>query len=173
MAIMQNIKRVTPLKDLVLLFAVPIAITLVAAAVIYIPRLLANPSYDFVYSVCNSYQCDDKYYADSSGTISMRTSEETNSYNYRKEVATLRYYDVETDSSRSVTLNEAQEFELDVSSKSPDGYTLSKQGTGGSFLSDGYKEEWMLEDGLKKKKTQLGTGDSLYSQTITLLGWVK
>lgn len=160
------------LKDLFLLFAIPIAIAIFAAAVIYIPRLLANPRYDFIYSTCDDYRCGTSYIVDGNGTI---TQDSTGSLDltYYDRSADLRYYDAANDSTRTITLEEARKYRLDTSSKSPDGYTLTRENSSGGFLfGSGDNAGWYLKNGAKKKKVELTTADAYYSRDIKLLGWI-
>lgn len=157
-------------KDLILLLAIPTAIALIAAAVVYIPRLLANPSYDFVYSLCDNYECMNRF---SAGTG--RIVEETSRTEFGKTKASLYYYDATADSTKSITLEQARSYELDTSSKSPEGYVVSSEAKGGGFLFGGsYEAGWYLKNGMKEKEIQLSNnGADYYSQSITFLGWVE
>lgn len=166
-------KASTHLKDLTLLLAIPIGIALIAMAAIYIPRLLADPKYDFVYSVCDDYRCKDNYSIDANGRIAKNTNDARDSM-YTDSASTIRYYDIETDSTRSLPVEEAQTYQINSSSKSPDGYSLSKENTSSGFLfwSDS-DEGWYLKDGAKKKRIELSDGGSYYSRDIKFLGWVE
>lgn len=163
----------SPLKDLVLLFSIPIAIITIAAAVIYVPRLMANPAHDFIYSVCEEYSCKNRYAVDSAGYIT-ETPPESSEVRYGDGPVQLRYYDVSAEATHSLTLDEARRYRLDTSSKSPDGYTLIRESSGGNFLFWGGRDTgWYLRDGAKKKKIELSPNESYYSQNIEFLGWVK
>lgn len=154
----------THLKDLALLFGVPVIIVLILAGFVYIPRTLANPGYDFIY--CEGYSCDEMYGVDASGLIRIRLGTERHSYNS----ASLFYYDVSEDSTREIETTEALEFKVDDNSKSPDGYTLQHNTGGGGFLFwDSYQNNWSLSKGLASKPVNLdrgGYGDK------KLMGWV-
>lgn len=173
MFIMQKTKNSSHIKDLVLLFSIPIAIALIATAAIYIPRLLADPKYDFIYTLCTSYSCRNDYSVDSSGRVTKQAIEPSN-LRYDNDISTMRYYSAVNDSTRSVTYEEAQQYRLNTSSKSPDGYTLSKEERSSGFLFWGNGSEgWYLKDGAKKKKIELLNDSSYYSQDITFLGWIE
>jgi hypothetical protein len=160
-----------PLRDLALLFSVPIAIALLAAAFVYVPRLMANPQYDFVYAACPDYACRDSYSVSAGGTIT-RDPEPVNP-TYYDTTARLYYYDAAKDSSRSLTLEEARRYQLDTSSKSPDGYTLTREDSDSGFLFwSSSKEGWYLAAGLKKKEILLSEAYN-YSRETKFLGWVK
>lgn len=163
-----NSKASNHIKDLLLLFAVPIAIAVIAALVVYVPKLLANPKYDFIYTVCDSYNCKDDYTVDKTGNITVQYHTLELGYG---GTASLRYYDAAHDSTKGVTLEEAKQYRLDASSKSPDGYTLTRENENGhGFLFWGnYDDNWYLKDGIKKKKVDLASE----SMGIKFLGWVN
>ena len=164
----------SPIKDLLLLFAIPVAVILIAAAVIYLPRLLANPSHDFIYAVCDDYRCKSGYSVDGSGRVTEDTNEEAAKYSFYDQSAQLRYYSASSGATRSITLDDAQSYQLDVSSRSPDGYTLTQEGSSSGFLFWSSRDDrWYLKDGAKKKPVELITDQSRYSQNIKFLGWVK
>ncbi len=170
-------KKPSHLKDLVLLFAVPIGVAIIAAAIVYIPRLLAHPQTDFIYSVCDRYNCKDSYSTYGGGVIKEDVKDSSdvgyNAYDYGGK-STLHYYDVSTDSSRSLSVEEVKGYRLNSASKSPDGYSLTKEETSSGFLFWGdYNEGWYLEDGAKKKEIKLTTDDSSYSGGVKFLGWVE
>lgn len=171
-----NIKKIksnSHLKDLILLFAIPIAIAVFAAVLIYVPQLLANPKYDFIYSVCDDYRCKNSFSIDGTGFVTQDNSSSSN-LDYFDRTATLRYYDSANDSTRSITLEETRRYRLNTSSKSPDGYSLSRESSGSGFLFWGdYDGGWYLKNGAKKKKVELTTTDSYYSRDVKFLGWVN
>ena len=167
-------------KDLLLLFAAPVSIAIIAAGIIYVPKLLANPTYDFIYSVCGDYVCKDSYSIDSSGQISNRSYNANNNdnlyggYEENDKYTELRYYDVDKGSSKAISLPEAQAYNLDSASKSPDGYILSLDHKDGGFLLWGdYSSDWYLKKGAQKKKVEISSEDYIYDDQIKFLGWVE
>ncbi|HSX33297.1 MAG TPA: hypothetical protein VLF91_03100 [Candidatus Saccharimonadales bacterium] len=161
----------THLKDLALLFAVPVSIAVIAAAAIYTPRLFAKPTYDFIYSICNDYNCG-SYSVDAEGYVTQDYSKDANA-DTTAHNPDLRYYTAASDSTRSITLSEAQRYQLNTSSKSPDGYTLTHETSSSGFLFWGnYDDGWFLKNGAKKKRVDLATSSSYYSPDIIFLGWI-
>ena len=153
------------MKDLALLFVIPVAIAVFAAIAIHAPRFFANPKYDFIYSTCDDYRCKDSYHVDANGRIVKEENAQSNS-RYYNAPRTLHYYNADTDSTSSITLEEAHRYMLNTSSRSPDGYTLVRESTGRSFLFWGdYDESWYLKNGAKKKKVALSNTDYYYSKT--------
>ncbi|HSX47288.1 MAG TPA: hypothetical protein VLF63_00795 [Patescibacteria group bacterium] len=168
----QKPKNNSHLKDLILLFAVPIGVAVFAAAVIYIPRLLANPKHDFIYYVCD-YSCRDTYSVDTSGYIYQNYTNSYSTLNSYNQNDNLNYYNVTTDSSKKLTIDEAKQYRLDTNTKSQDGYVLKRESSSGGFLFWGdYEDGWYLQNGAKKKKVDLSTNNSYYSGNINFLGWV-
>lgn len=170
--ITQKPSKNTYIKDLLLLFAIPIAIALIAAALIYIPRLTANPSYDFIYSICEDYRCSNNYVVDATGHISVSEDTTEPLRNYR--TASLKYYDAANDSTRTLTVDQARTYTLNTSSKSPDDYTLTHENSRSGFLFWSESNTgWYLKDGTKKKKIDLLPVGSYSSRDITFLGWIN
>lgn len=161
------------LKDLLLLFSVPVAITLLALGIVYTPRLLANPGYDFMYTVCTTYRCKDEYTVNSNGYIEHKTNISNRIYS-DDQPAELYYYSTKQNNAKRITFEEAQSYKLDTSLRSPDGYSLTRETTGGGFLFWGdYSEDWYLKNGAKKKKVELTSNGSYYAGDIKFLGWVS
>lgn len=168
----ENSGKPNHLKDLILLFAIPIGIAVFAAIAVYTPRLFANPQYDFIYSVCSGYDCTYGFTVDSSGHVSDYSNNRDD--HSGDGISTLRYYDAQKDSTRVLTLEEATRYQLNTSSKSPDGYSLVREDTDSGFLFWGdYDSGWYLKEGAKKKKVELSNDDSYYSRDVTFLGWIN
>jgi hypothetical protein len=162
------------LKDLILLFAVPIGVVLVAALVAYVPRLTAHPSVDFVYTYCSNYYCKDTYVVDQYTHPVYEYSSEDANNGMTTGSTTVRYYDAARDATRSLSYTELTSLNIDTSSKSPEGYTLTKNDNNTQFLFFGSNDNnWYLKNGVRKKKVVLSDSGSYYSNEIKLLGWVK
>lgn len=149
-------------REIVLLFSVPLAIIVAIVSFLYVPRIFANPGYDFVY--CSGYSCDNRFLVNPSGQLTIATD----SNRYRGSDSNLYYYDVERDATRPIHGDEASRYKLDATSKSPDGYTL-KQNSGSSgflFWSD-YSRSWSLSKGIVSQPITLGTDSD-----NTFIGWV-
>lgn len=160
-------------KDLLLLFSVPAGVALLAFGIVYVPRLLARPGYDFIYSACASYRCSTEYTVDASGYIQQDTSPDGDIYRDGRS-ADLYYYSVKQNTAKRVTLEDARQHKLDTSLKAPDGYSLMRESTSSGFLfwSD-YSDGWYLKNGAKKKKVELTGNESYYAGDIKFLGWVS
>lgn len=178
----------TALKDLVLLFAVPAGIAVVVMLVVYVPQLLAKPRYDFIYASCLEYSCSTIRVE--GGKVIPRSSSQLSEgidavpdgapidlkYDYGRygAVSQLYYYDVSERSTRALSDSEASRYELDTSSRSPDGYVLEREQSSGGFLFWGSNHSgWYLKDGLKKKEVDIHPSSSYYVGNIDFIGWVK
>jgi hypothetical protein len=162
----------THLKDLLLLFSIPIGIAILAAIVVYVPRLMANPKTDFMYITCTDYRCNEGYSVDSSGSI-VREYPDQSKPSYGPN-ATIYYYDATTDATKVISFDEAEKYRLNSSSKSPDGYTLTHDSSSEGFLFWGdYDESWYLKNGAKKRKVELNPSGRYYATDIKFLGWVQ
>jgi hypothetical protein len=159
-----------PVKDLFLLFAIPIGIAIVAALAIYVPQALANPKYDFIYSACDGYSCSDSYTADLSGKIVQSDAGKQ----YIDDRTTLHYYSAKDDATRIISLEEAKLYQLNTSSKSPDGYSLVwlEDASGFLFWGDG-SSGWYLKNGAIKKYAELTNKSSYYDRDIKFIGWIN
>jgi hypothetical protein len=166
------------IKDLTLLFSIPMGIAILVAAFVYVPSLFANPQYDFIYSLCaDYYACEGNYKVNISGHLDSDIEKNPKPSGYTTVSSpTLHYYTAANNSTRSLTIEEARRYKLNTSSRSPDGYNLTSQHSGGGFLFWGdYDSGWYLKNGVKKEKVDLTTASSAYyyNQNVNFLGWVE
>lgn len=164
-------------KDLILLFAVPTAIALLAFVLTYVPRLMANPSYDFIYShsYCHRLYCDIEYTVDAGGRLN-RDIREGKYDSSNPSQASLWYYDTSADSSTRLSLEESRKYELEPSSRSPDGYALinaASESSSGFLIWRSYDDGWYLKKGFRKKPISFLNSGMGYSNQIKFLGWVE
>lgn len=153
------------IRDILLLFSIPIGIIAVLIAFLYVPRLFAHPAYDFIY--CEGYKCDDRFSVDPNGNLQV-APEDDRRYSYSYD-ADLFYYDVQRDATRPLQADEATRYRLDATSKSPDGYTLKySSGGGGLLFWGGGQRSWSLNKGLASKPLEI---DVRYGDN-TFIGWV-
>lgn len=159
------------IKDLLLLFSVPMSIAIIAAAIIYLPGLFANPKYDFIYATCDDFGCSGAYSVEStSGKITRYKSDSR----FLDGESTLRYYDTDTDSTREISFEQARDYQLDGSSRSPDGYNLVNETSSSGFLFWRNSDSgWYLKNGAIKKVIELSAVNSYYSRDIKFIGWIK
>lgn len=147
---------------------------LLAVGIVYVPRLLAKPGYDFVYSACSSYVCYGGYTVDSRGYIEEPADPSGVPAYTDDRTVELYYFSTKQNTAKRLTFEEARQYKLDTSLKSPDGYSLSRETTGGGFLFwNDYDSGWYLKNGAKKKKVELTGNQSYYAGDIKFLGWVN
>ena len=159
--------KISIVKDISLLLAVPLAIILIVGAFVYIPRLLAHPKYNFLYSTCQDYDCVGSYVVDGSRIMTTGTSED-----YRADFPqpSLRYYDVASGSSHAISMSSAKSLQLDNSSRSPDGYTLKQDSSDSGLLFwSSSDNNWYLKDGAMQKSVNLPTD----STPVKFIGWIE
>lgn len=159
------------IKDLLLLFSIPLSIVIIAAVIIYLPGLLASPKYDFIYATCDDFGCSNTYSVESTSEKITRDKSDSKSPDGE---STLRYYDTDTNSNRKISFEQAREYRLDGSSRSPDGYNLVNETSSSGFLFWRNSDSgWYLKNGAIKKEVELSTVNSYYSRDIKFIGWIK
>lgn len=156
-------------KDLIVLFALPVAIAILAALAVYVPQIGAKPQQDFIYARCQTYDCGTTYLVDAGNRVQKQAATEQ----YRSGQEILYYYTVATDTTRPLSLEEAQRYMLNANSRSDDGYLLyaDRQEAGFLFWSDG-GGGWYLKNGFKKKPVTL-TQKNTYDGDVRFIGWVQ
>lgn len=163
------------LRDILLLIAIPTGLLILIASYVYGPRIFANPRHDFIFAACADYVCNDSYEAGSDGTITRLTSH-TDETLYRSTTK-LYYYDVKSDATRLLSSDEARNYRIDNSSRSPDGYILEHEDGSNSGFIFFYSRDhggWYLKNGMLKKPVTLPADNSYYNnRNIQFLGWIK
>jgi hypothetical protein len=156
---------------------------------VYIPQLFAKPAqYDFLYAVRNSNEYYGQTYVVEKGKIVKRylpppvELKPTDVKNYQAVVIDSIYlYEVASDKSRELTLEEAQALNLDQNPKAPDGYMLTGGQTDGGLITGlfGGNRDYnarYLKNGFYSKQIYLTQADSrsyYYGPGgINFLGWV-
>ncbi len=159
---------------LIVALSIPVLMIALIAVSIYLPAMLIKPKFNFVYSVGGDY-CYQNRYSVKSGKIienEIKKPEENNSCrNYRE--ARLFYYDVERNTSREITLDEATKLTVDDSLKSPDGFEI----VSGSYSFDifffsgsSYYDKY-LKKGAYNRKLNI-TGPTSYYD-FRFIGWLR
>ena len=168
-------KQANPTRDIAILVSVPLVFAVILAAIVYVPQWLARPAYDFIYAICDSYKCDDdvSMYGGHVLPMDIKDKDRIDSTLDIRRAPQLRYFNVSKQSHRTLTTDEAKAYKLDTSSRSPDGYVLSRESSSPGFLFWGSGgNRWILKKGLYKKPVELVESPDYYNN-ITLVGWVK
>lgn len=180
-------------KNITLIIAllIPVIMVLFIIGSVYIPKMFVNPQYSFVYSSVDAnynynYQVTtEKFvYEVKNGKVVKNILPVRYDYN-NKPIAEygptekLYFYDVIKNSTKEISLDEAQKYNLNTESRSPDGYALERNyGNYGIFELFGSNREnngWYIKKGMGSKKLTFGNTNNLnyysYDQ-IKFLGWV-
>lgn len=163
-------------REFLLFMSIPVAIIVLVTVAVQLPKWLAHPKYDFIYTSCATYECQTTYAILGNGQLSKAPA---SGYDYsagRNSTADLYYFDTRTGGSRPITLAAANGLSIDTSTVSPDGYTLTHgSGSSGGFLlwDSSSDSAWYLKSGSKKKQVNLAPVNEYYSQDVKFLGWVK
>src|SRR5581483_12138441 len=108
---------------LIIGFSIPILMILFVAASIYLPGIFQQPRYNFLYSTDGDYY-DNQTYSVSNGrlVINPQPSSYPNSRPYPSPQ--LYVYNVSPNESRPISLQEAENLNINPNVESPDGYKL-------------------------------------------------
>ena len=181
---------------LIIGLAIPVVMMLFVAGSIYLPRLFVKPNFSFIYSdfYDGPYNISSpRYVVDKDGKLALveataeekRQAEEFNKsipIPVRKSdipVVTLYKYDVTTDTATKITLEDAQKFTLDPSSRSPDGFELVYGRGGGDFFpffynGGDYNARYLSGHNTSRKLnlTYLASSPNYPYQQVAFLGWI-
>ena len=153
--------------------AVPVLMILLVAAFIYFPDLGKHPKYNFVYMTGSDvyyYDYGHGYQVNGGRLVSPSLT------NYNQPEPHFYIYDVEKNVATEVTLNQAQNYSLDPTNTSSDGYTVQRgNGGGGDFFfgGGGYDyDSWFIKGHNRAVKLNLKLTGSTYSN-FRFLGWVE
>ncbi len=178
---------------LIIGISLPFIFIIVGLSILLIPDLFIKPAHDFIYineRVNYGYNREYKNTVKvESGKIALEPlfiedqsntaiGPQAQAQSLQKDIPTLYRYDMKSDTSHQITLEEAQGYEVDPGPSSPDGYTVAyKYGHNGIFElfgsnnnQDGY---FISKDGTQKKLHGLTNNNSGYRGDFTLIGWIK
>ncbi len=151
----------------------PVFAVVLVLGIVYLPRLLLQPEYNFLY-VANSYPVGPQYFVKDQGLLKIQ---EEYGHNSLWEVPKLYVYDTRNDKSKEVSYEEAMKFKLDSSNTAPDGYKIirRKEGESGSRSIFSYERSvishYIRGKGLfKRLKLQ---GQSRFFDLVYFVGWIK
>lgn len=152
-------------KQMILFLAVPISVLVLAIGFLVVSNKLAQPSYNFLFSICPSYSCNNEFTINSAGSIS-----ESSRRDFMFDRAQLYLYDVGSDSYRPLTLEEAQSLDLDPSSVAPDGYRVEYENKdlGGFFFGSGTDNGWVIKKDFRARDLVV---PNRYEREIKFLAW--
>lgn len=165
--------------------SIPILMILFVAGSIYIPSFFVKPDYDFVYMISDNYDYynDHKEYSIENGKLFKRELSEAEEiekkdFNPSRIESKLYLYDIRKNESIEISLEKAQNLNLDSNTRSPDGFeVLGVSQDGGLFSSfwgvgTDYNAKYIKGHGLSKK-LNIQTGENIYNSNSRFLGWIK
>lgn len=153
---------------LIIGIGLPLLLIVYVATTVYLPSLFNKPLYDFIYTT--GY--DSRYVTVENQTVKVnqKPSYRANEPPQQPEF-NLYYYDVSKESSKLISVEEAKNYELDPSEKSPDGYAVSNdRDRSYSFFPFFYggsdRGTYLTGHGVSKR-----VSEKYYD--LKFLGWVK
>ena len=155
---------------LIVALSIPVLMIVLIAAAIYLPALFVKPpKTNFIYSAGD--YCYQLRYSVKGGKIIENQIKEENSYCRNSPPVKLFYYDVQSNTAREITLDEAAGLALDDSLKSPDGFEVAfgNYGSDFFFFSGSVDSGQYLEKGAYSRR--LNIIGSNYG--FKFIGWVK
>ena len=164
--------------------AIPVLMIIFVALAVYLPTFLAHPKYGFVFSTGDTYASNyGNHYSVVDGKIVKTTVPDPKKPELllpypNTNAISLFVYDPKIDNVRSITFAEAEKLNVDISPKSPDGYTLERGDSNGGifelFGSNRDYNSWYLKSGLVSKKIYLTSPSQsyYYNGYGQFLGWI-
>ncbi len=158
---------------LVIALSIPVLMILLIAVSIYLPVLFVKPGIDFIYSHGGDYCSRDKYSVRDEKIVENAVKENSKNHGcgYQGEVK-LYYYDVQRDTAREITFEEAKNYQLDNHSKSLDGFEVvpGNQSFDILFFSGSSYYDKYLKKGAFSRKLNIGKA---YYYSFKFIGWIK
>jgi hypothetical protein len=167
---------------LIIGISLPVIFIIIISVVIFTPSLFIKPQHNFIYTTEDTYYGNEKYaktYEIKDSKIVLVPSTVQENQMLQKDAPTLYLYDVKTDSSHQISLEEAQKYTVDPGPSSPDGYTVTYEyGHDGIFELFGSRNDndgYFISKGNGKKKINGLSSDqySRYGRWFNLIGWIK
>lgn len=163
--------------------ALPVIFIIAISIYIISARASIQPAHDFVYAMRSQSNYSGYYVESIPNQYVVQNNKLTlNKVTVRPDVTATTYnpdlfiYDVENDTSRKVTFDEAAALSLDAGPSSPDGYIVRYEyGHNGIFEifgSDDSSRGYVISKGNGDKKIAIPTADR-WSDDMMFIGWIK
>ncbi len=164
--------------------ALPIIFIFIISIVVFAPSYFVKPQHNFLYSNENSSSYYDSYrntYEIVDGRLSLKLLpiQAKAIYNYKGDSPSILLYDVKSNTSHQISLEEAKNLMLDPGPSSPDGYTVSYGNEGDYGIFDlfggsrSYNGYFVYKNNARKKLTGISSGGDYYNRNFSFIGWVK
>jgi hypothetical protein len=167
-------------KNLTLAFALVIPLLMIVSiiGIIYIPGLFTQPHYNFLYVTNNTYYGTPQYSVSNGKIIKNIISSEDQVVNHwcmQKDMQ-IYLYDINTQSAKNISLEEAQRLTLDPSETSPDGFVIKSNGDYNSsplpfFGGGSNSKDFYLRGHGVTKKLHISLDNYCYNN-LPFLGWI-
>lgn len=165
---------------LILGISIPILMILFVAGSIYLPGLFIKPHFNFLYVFSDDYYYNEPQYLVDNGRLvksEIKQTDNQNNYPPKKE-SKLYIYDVTKNESQEISLEQAQNLDLDSKSKSPDGFEVVYGSRGDGFFpffwgsGSDYNSRYLKGRNISRK-LDLKINDSYNYYSFRFLGWIK
>ena len=169
---MEEKKKNVPL---IVALSVPLLMILLTAVSIYLPGLFVKPKINFIFSTDVGY-CYQNRYSVKNGRVVENEFKDVNNNNLcpPNRAPRIFYYDVQRNTAKEMTFEEAQRFLLDDSLKSPDGFEVVPGNSGGDiffFNGNSYYDKYLKKGAFSRRLNIVGA--SSYYYDFRFIGWVK
>lgn len=161
-------------QQIFLILALPLTMTALLGAFVFLPTMFQKPKYDFIYSTCNStagsYCYENSYYVDDQKRIVQKTQDVDYGYPGGSVAPQLFRYSVATHTSQPLSIEAANALTLDHADAAPDGFRL-KQDINNSNIFGPYSStrRYALTKGAAKHTTDIQSNSYPDPE---VLGWV-
>jgi len=170
-------------------FSLPVVLIAVVALSAYLPSVFLSTNYNFVYAACtdgssyNSYRCDDylqqRYsVVDGSLVVNEVVLQKDGARDTNEEYcARLFFHNTETNETREITVEQAQELMFSELLTSPDGVTVSSEYDRGAdifllFDSGSSYGHYLVKGNMKRKLNLINSDDRYYYRNnFKFIGW--
>ena len=162
-----NIKKNIPL---IIGVSIPILMVIFVVLSIYLPGIFIQPQYNFIYATGDYEQ---PYIV----RINRIVKSEPRNPNYKPSYESkLFLHDVKLNTSKEITFEESQNYNLDPNVLSPDGFQVSYGSSDGGFFpfffysGIDYNTSYLKGNNVNKK---LNINSEFYRYNFFFLGWIK
>ncbi len=177
---------------LLVAIALPILFIIILAVTLFVPSSKINPEFNFLYidsseqwkTSFNTFRYENTYEVENNKIVK-KTIIYSKSENLmyedkieKKDSPSLYLYDVEENTSKIITFEDAQDLDLEQGPSSPDGYTVkfeyNSDGIFELFGSNNDAGYYITKGSGKKILSGIGSSADYYGQNdIKLIGWIK
>ena len=159
---------------LIIALSIPVLMVTLIAVSIYLPTMFVKPQFDFIYSTDDGYCHYRKYLVINSKIIEEENQKPTeNNVCKHDRNPRLYYYDIQLNTPKEITLEEAQKFFIDNRAQSPDGFEIVSGDRSFDiffFSGSSYYDKYLKKGTYTRK---LNTPHDYYYYDFRLIGWVK